>query len=225
MFRHAEEHLRLVIDEDHCAIVRVNRPLSVEFRLIHLCSRDFDFHRKNMTPHFRAGYWTKRSDFRAPKDWSDTVPFGGVEFGKKSGRYRGSLKRKGTTGQNGGSNRYAGISIFRIWLEQNDRKASIAGPVRGDCDGDCFRAAENVQLGEDVAQMPFHCGLADEEIAPISLLLLPRASNVNTPSSRPVQGFAAHCCCELFHQRLRYASVAAVHLPDTIQQFFASSVF
>ena len=31
-------------------------------------------------------------------------------------------------------------------------------------DGDCFRAAQNIQLGEDVAQMPLHRGFADEEI-------------------------------------------------------------
>ena len=28
--------------------------------------------------------------------------------------------------------RYEGISIVRIWLEQNDQKTAIAGPVRGD---------------------------------------------------------------------------------------------
>jgi hypothetical protein len=28
--------------------------------------------------------------------------------------------------------RYEGISIVRIWLEQNDEKTAIAGPVRGD---------------------------------------------------------------------------------------------
>jgi hypothetical protein len=28
--------------------------------------------------------------------------------------------------------RYEGISIVRIWLEQNDEQTAIAGPVRGD---------------------------------------------------------------------------------------------
>jgi len=40
------------------------------------------------------------------------------------------------------------------------------------CNGDGFRATENVQLGEDVAQMPFHRGLADEEIGADFLIAL-----------------------------------------------------
>jgi len=37
--RHAEEHLRLVIDEHHCAIARGQQALSVELRLINFFLR------------------------------------------------------------------------------------------------------------------------------------------------------------------------------------------
>src|SRR6266540_1420283 len=102
-----------------------------------------------------------------------------------------------------------------LWLDQS---AAV-------CDRDRFRAAENTQLREDVAQMPFHRGLADEEIY-ADFLVAFAARQQRQHSQFPAgQGFAAHACCKLFHQRLRYASVATVHLPDIIQQFLTSSLF
>src|SRR6266446_5417091 len=72
----------------------VNRPLSVEFRLIHLCSCDFDSQEEHDTS-FSRRVLTKRSDFRSAQGRVRYSPFGGVEFGKKSGRYRRFAKKKG----------------------------------------------------------------------------------------------------------------------------------
>ena len=93
------------------------------------------------------------------------------------------------------------------------------------CDGDGFHAAENVQLREDVVQVPFHRGLADEKVRAdffVALATREQGQQLQLPAG---QGFVAHACCQLFNQCLRYAGSVAAHFPDTIQQFFASSVF
>src|SRR5882672_7000264 len=69
----------------------VNRPLSVEFRLIHLCSCDFDSREEHDTS-FSRGVLTKRSDFCSAQGLVGYSPFGGVEFCKKSRRF---TKKKG----------------------------------------------------------------------------------------------------------------------------------
>src|SRR5258705_8904499 len=71
----------------------VNRPLSVEFRLIHFCSCDFDSQEEHDTSSSR-GVLTKRSDFCSAQGLVRHSPFGGVEFGKKPGRYRRFAKKK-----------------------------------------------------------------------------------------------------------------------------------
>ena len=53
---------------------------------------------------------------------------------------------------------------MRIGLEQTIRRPLKPHQSAVICDGDDFRAAENVQLREDVVQVPFHRGLADEEV-------------------------------------------------------------
>src|SRR6266404_9556833 len=65
----------------------VNRPLSVELRLINFCSCDFDSQEEN---HTAAGQLllTKRSDFRSAEGLVRCSPFGGVGLGKQPGRYR-----------------------------------------------------------------------------------------------------------------------------------------
>src|SRR5580765_6989607 len=75
----------------------VNRPLSVELRLIHFCSCDFDSQEEN---HTALGQWllTKRSDFRSAQGLVRYSPFGGVEFGRKPGRYPRFAKKKGNNG-------------------------------------------------------------------------------------------------------------------------------
>lgn len=40
------------------------------------------------------------------------------------------------------------------------------------CDGNCFRPAENLQLGEDVAQVPFDRGFANVEVRTYFLVAL-----------------------------------------------------
>src|SRR6185369_14254106 len=60
----------------------VNRPLSVELRLIHFCSCDFDSQEEHDTSCSR-GVLTKRSDFRSAQGLVRYSPFEGVEFGKK----------------------------------------------------------------------------------------------------------------------------------------------
>src|SRR5438128_1277865 len=64
----------------------VNRPLSVELRLINFCSCDFDSQEEHDTSTTR-GLLAKRSDFRSAQGLVRCSPFGGVEFGKKPGRY------------------------------------------------------------------------------------------------------------------------------------------
>src|SRR6202030_2585285 len=61
----------------------VNRPLSVELRLINVCSCALDSHGKHNTS-FSRGVLTKRSDFPRAKGAVRCSPFGGVEFGKTS---------------------------------------------------------------------------------------------------------------------------------------------
>src|SRR6266568_1873110 len=60
----------------------VNRPLSVEVRLIGFCSCDFDSQEENHTAPGRL-LLTKRSDFRSAEGLVRCSPFGGVEFGKQ----------------------------------------------------------------------------------------------------------------------------------------------
>src|SRR6185369_15543280 len=109
----------------------VNRPLSVELRLIHFCSCHFDSQEEHDTSSSR-GVLTKRSDFRSAQGLVRYSPFGGVEFGKKPGRYRRFAKRNGTTEQNRRSSRYAGISIFRIWVgtKRSEGRYSWTSPRR-----------------------------------------------------------------------------------------------
>src|SRR5882672_9245852 len=71
----------------------VNRPLSVEFRLIHFCSCDFDSQREHDTSSSR-GVLTKRSDFRSAQGLVRYSPFGGVEFSNPARRYRRFVKER-----------------------------------------------------------------------------------------------------------------------------------
>src|SRR6266446_3496648 len=75
----------------------VNRPLSVELRLISFCSCGFDSQEEHDTS-FAHGVLTKRSDFCSAQGLVRHGPFGGVEFGKKPGRYRRFAKKKGNNG-------------------------------------------------------------------------------------------------------------------------------
>src|SRR2546421_12995484 len=59
----------------------VNRPLSVELRLIDFCSCDFDSREENHTAPGQSPL-TKRSDFRRAEGLVQCSPFGGVESGK-----------------------------------------------------------------------------------------------------------------------------------------------
>src|SRR5216683_3735530 len=61
----------------------VNRPLSVELRLINFCSCGLDSHGEHDTSSSR-GVLTKQSDFPRTKGAVRCSPFGGVEFGKTS---------------------------------------------------------------------------------------------------------------------------------------------
>ena len=93
------------------------------------------------------------------------------------------------------------------------------------CDGDGFRAAENVQLGEDVVQVSFHRSFADEEVRADFLVALATREQGQHSQFPAGQGFAAHSCGQLFNQCWRYTGIAAAHFPDTIEQTLASSVF
>src|SRR2546425_135049 len=75
----------------------VNRPLSVELRLINCSSTDFDSQEETHTAPGQL-LLTKRSDFRSAEGLLRCSPFGGAEFGKKPGRYRRFVKRKLTAG-------------------------------------------------------------------------------------------------------------------------------
>src|SRR3989442_1370908 len=72
----------------------VNRPLSVELRLINFCSCGFDSQEEHDTSSSH-GVLTKWSDFRSAQGLVQYSPFGGVEFGKKPRRYRRFTKKKG----------------------------------------------------------------------------------------------------------------------------------
>src|ERR1700674_892427 len=61
----------------------VNKPLSVELRLINFCSCGLDSQGEHDTSSSR-GVSTKRSDFPRAKGAVRCSPFGGVEFGKTS---------------------------------------------------------------------------------------------------------------------------------------------
>src|SRR2546425_13041830 len=71
----------------------VNRPLSVELRLINFCSCGFDSQEEHDTSSSH-GVLTKWSDFRSAQGLVQYSPFGGVEFGKKPRRYRRFTKKK-----------------------------------------------------------------------------------------------------------------------------------
>src|SRR5438477_11555066 len=60
----------------------VNRPWSVELRLMNFCSCDFDSQEENHTAPGQL-LLTKRSDFRSAEGLAQCSPFGGVEFGKQ----------------------------------------------------------------------------------------------------------------------------------------------
>src|SRR6266404_4482626 len=61
----------------------VNRPLSVELRLMTFVPADFDSQEENHTAPGQS-LLTKRSDFRSAEGLVRYNPFGGVEFGKTS---------------------------------------------------------------------------------------------------------------------------------------------
>ena len=137
---HAEERLRLVINEITVQLPAVNRPLSVELRLINFCSCDFDSQEEHDTSsscHLLA----KRSDFPSAKGLVRCSPFGG-------GQIRQWIK----------------ATVGRSLTQKPQIQPLKLHQSAVTCDGDGFRAAENVQLREDVAQVPFHRGLADEEV-------------------------------------------------------------
>src|SRR5713226_2209924 len=71
----------------------VNRPLSVELRLINFCSCYFDSQEENHTALGQL-LLTKRSDFRSAEELVRYNPFGGVEFGKPPRRYRRFVKER-----------------------------------------------------------------------------------------------------------------------------------
>src|SRR6266853_6156386 len=75
----------------------VNRPLSVELRLMTFVPAIFDSQEEN---HTAPGQFllTKRSDFPGAEGLVRCSPFGGVEFGNKPGRYRRFAKEKGNNG-------------------------------------------------------------------------------------------------------------------------------
>src|SRR6185436_2102902 len=109
----------------------VNKPLSVEFRLIHFCSCDLDSQEERDTSSSR-GVLTKRSDFRSAQGLVRYSPFGGVEFGKNQDAIGGSRKRNGTTEQKLQIEPIDRNLYLRNLVGTNDRKTAIAGPVHGD---------------------------------------------------------------------------------------------
>src|SRR2546422_10810219 len=71
----------------------VNRPLSVELRLMTFVPAIFDSQEENHTAPSQL-LLTKRSDFRSAEGLVRYNPFGGVEFGKQPGRYRWFVKER-----------------------------------------------------------------------------------------------------------------------------------
>src|SRR5258707_7921792 len=100
----------------------VNRPLSVELRLISVCSCGFDPQEEHDTS-FAHGVLTRWSDFCSAEGLVRCSPFGGVEFGKKPGRYRRFVEERERRSRDSRFGRYEGISIVRISLEQNGTKS------------------------------------------------------------------------------------------------------
>src|SRR5436309_6145401 len=88
----------------------VNRPLSVELRLISFCSCDFDSQEENHTAPGQL-LLTKRSDFRSAEGRVRGSPFGGVESGKQPGRYWRFVKERERRSRDARFSRYDGISI------------------------------------------------------------------------------------------------------------------
>src|SRR5271167_2847325 len=77
-------------------------------------------------------------------------------------------------------------------------------------DSDGFCPTGNIQLGEDVAQVPFHCGFADVEIRTDFLVALAACQQSQRRQFPSGQGFATHYCRQLLSKILRYASRTAV---------------
>src|SRR2546422_279386 len=71
----------------------VNRPLSVELRLINFCSGDFDSQEENHTAPGRL-LLAKRSDFRSAEGLVRCSPFGGGRIAKQLGRYWRFVKER-----------------------------------------------------------------------------------------------------------------------------------
>ena len=97
------------------------------------CVPAISIHRKSLTPALVASYCPNGPTFAVPRNWSEAVLSEGGQI------------RQGTKATVGRSLRQK-LQIQPLKLHQS----AVT------CDGDGFRAAENVQLREDVAQVPFH---------------------------------------------------------------------
>jgi len=103
---------------------------------------------------------TKRSDFRSAEGLVQCSPYGGVESGKQR-----------TTGLAKAAEAYGRITRnearFRIVLvtpvQRTFQPLKLDQSSTRGC-GDGFRAAQHIQLGENVVQVPFYSELADEEL-------------------------------------------------------------
>src|SRR5207245_2131937 len=120
---------------------------------------------------------------------SDAVLSEGSEFGKKPGRYRRFAKKKGNNGAE---------TADRADTQESPSFSNLVGTKRSE---DRYSWTSPRRLATVIASVrlrtfnlvkmlrkcPFTVVSLMKRFAPISLLLLPRASNVNTPSSRPVR--------------------------------------
>src|SRR5713226_5537993 len=160
----------------------VNRPLSVELRLINFCSCYFDSQEENHTALGQL-LLTKRSDFHSAEGLVRVNPFGGVEFGKPPRRYRRFVKERERWSKTPDS---AVTKEYLVGTKRSEDRYSWTSPRR------FATVIASVRLRtfsfvKMLRKCPFTVVSLMKRFAPISLLLLPRASNVNTPSSRPVR--------------------------------------
>src|SRR5258705_11209416 len=95
-------------------------------------------------------------------------------------------------------------------------------PARGRRNG--FRATQHFQFREDVPQVALYREFADVKFGADFLITLAVGERLQNLGLTISQRLAVDAIYKLLHQRLWHGGLAAVHLANAIEQFFAPGI-